>query len=74
MATQAFAEDVGDGVTTTIIVEHDLGTKDVAVELYRNTSPWDTAQVITQRPSDDSIALVFTEPPELAAWRVVVMR
>ena len=73
ISSRKFAADVGDGESTTITVTHDLGTKDVAVEVYTNADPWDTVLVEPTRPSDDEVGLVFTEPPATVAFRVVVL-
>lgn len=70
--TGKYAADVGDGVTTEIVVEHNLGTRDVLVRVYRNAEPGDRVHPGVARPTVDTVLLTFAEAPELAEYRVVI--
>lgn len=67
-----YAANVGNGAATSITVTHNLGTKDVGVEVYRNSSPWDTVYCEVQRPDVNTITLIFGSAPASGAYRVVV--
>lgn len=69
-----FAANVGDGISTSITVTHNLGSRDVIASLYRNSSPWDDVECDIQRPTTNDILLVFTAPPTSAQYRLVVRR
>lgn len=69
---QLFAQDVGDGVSTTIAVPHNLGTRDVVVEVFRNSTPWDSVICDVERSSTNNVNLKFASAPTAAQFRVVV--
>lgn len=66
------AANVGDGSSTSIAVTHGLGTRDVSVEVYRNSSPWDTILCDVERNSTSQITLKFATAPASNAYRVVI--
>lgn len=72
VVVKKFAMNVGDGSTTNITVNHQLGTRDVVVELYTNAAPYDTVYAEVQRTDINNVLLVFSTAPAAAAYRVVV--
>lgn len=72
----AYAETIGDGIESDFIVTHNLGTKDIIVELWdiTGTDPLlatdDADQIVVT--SDDEIKITFPDPPDTNAYRVVV--
>lgn len=68
-----FSIDVGDGAATSIVVTHNFGTRDVQVQLYRTTTPWDTVTPDFQRTTTNTVTLVFTTAPTAAQYRAVVV-
>ena len=69
---RVYAADVGDNSSTTITVTHNLGTKDVLVQLYDKSSPYATLGCDVQRTSTSAIALIFSVAPTTNQYRVVV--
>lgn len=67
----AFA--IGDGSATAIVVTHNLNTRDVAVEVYPNASPYDTILVDAERTSVNTVTLRFASAPASNAYRAVVI-
>ena len=67
-----YATDIGDGTATSIAVTHNLGTRDVTVELYRNAAPYDKIYTDIQHTSTSAVTLVFAVAPASAAFRCVV--
>lgn len=67
-----FKADVGDGTSTAIVVTHNLGTRDVLVEVFRNASPWETVRCDVERTSTTTITLRFAVAPTSNQFRVVV--
>lgn len=63
---------VGNGSDTDIVLTHNLGTRDVAVEVYRNTSPYDKVVVDNERTSVDSVTLKFLSAPTSNQYKAVV--
>lgn len=72
VVVKKFAANVGDGVTSNITVNHALNTRDVVVELYTNSAPYDTVIGEVQRTDLNNVLLVFGSAPAAAEYRVVV--
>ncbi len=68
-----FAQDVGNGSLTSITVTHNLGTKDVIVEVWDNTTPFAKIEPDIQHTSTNAITLVFATAPATNAYRCVVL-
>jgi hypothetical protein len=66
------AANVGDGSATSIAVTHSLGTRDVTVEVYRNSTPWDTIICDVERNSTSQVTLKFAVAPTTNEYRVVI--
>ena len=71
-ASKKYAANVGDGSATSIAVTHNLGTRDVDVEVYRNSGNYDTVVVEVQRTSTNVVTLIFDSAPAANAYRVKV--
>jgi len=67
-----YAANVGDGSATSYTVTHNLGTKDVIVSLYDNSSPYAEVICDVQHTSTSAITLVFSTAPTSNQYRVVV--
>jgi hypothetical protein len=63
---------IGDGAATSYVVTHNLNTRDVECEVYRNSGNFDTVLVEIQRTSVNSITLLFDSAPASNAYRVMV--
>jgi hypothetical protein len=67
-----FAQDVGDGSSTSYQVDHNLGTKDVAVAVFQNSDGADV-DCDVRRPSENSVVIDFSVPAASNAFRVVIV-
>lgn len=67
-----YAADIGDGSTTSIVVTHSLGTKDVQVQIYDKTTPFAQVECDVAHTSTSAITLVFAIAPTTNQYRVVV--
>jgi hypothetical protein len=63
--------NVGDGTNTVYAVTHNLGTRDVIVQLYDNTT-YDSVYVDTVRTNIDTVTLTFATAPASNAYRVLI--
>jgi folylpolyglutamate synthase/dihydropteroate synthase len=70
--SQKFAQNIGDGVSTVITVAHNFNSRDVTVQVYRNSGDYETVVVQTHRPSLNEVQLVFDVAPAASAYSVVV--
>lgn len=68
-----FSQLVGDGSATSITVTHNLNTRDVQVQVYRNSGSFDTINCDVQRTSVNAVAVVFAVAPTSNQFRVVVL-
>lgn len=70
---QTYSANVGDGASNTITLTHNLGTKDVTVQVYRNSTPWDTIGCTVERPTTNTVDLKFNgSAPASNAYRAVI--
>ena len=70
-AASGFAADVGGG--TSVTITHNLGTRDVVVQLYDN-STYDTVYADVIRLDTNNVRFLFKTAPAAAAYRCVITR
>ncbi len=63
---------VGDGAAAEILVTHNLGTKDVTVQVHETASPYAQVFCDVQMISNTQIKLLFAAAPASGAYRVVI--
>jgi|TARA_R110002073_G_scaffold52029_4_gene135903 hypothetical protein len=62
LAARSYRETVGNGSLTTINIDHDLGTRDVMVQLY-DASSYETIYAQVTRSTTARVVLVFNVAP-----------
>lgn len=67
-----YAANVGDNSSTSITVTHNLGTRDVIVTIYDNSSPYAEVICDVQHTSTTAVTLLFSVAPTTNQYRVVV--
>lgn len=67
-----YKANIGNGSATSITVTHSLGTRDVAVEVFRNSGDYDTVICDVQRTSTSAVTLVFGTAPTTNQYRVLI--
>ncbi|QLH52738.1 MAG: hypothetical protein CH6_0013 [Candidatus Kapaibacterium sp.] len=72
-ATGKYATTIGDGSTTNFVVNHNLGTMDVVVQIYRNSSPYDVVLTDVEITNANSVTIRFAVAPSSNQFRVVVV-
>jgi hypothetical protein len=73
-AVRYFAQNIGDGTSTLYSVTHNLGTRDVRVEVYRNSGNFDTVDCEVRRSSTNVIELVVVPAPAAGSLRALISR
>lgn len=68
-----FAANVGDGSSVNIAVAHNLGTRDVHVQVFQNATPWAEVLVDKELTDTNTVTLKFASAPASNAYRVVVV-
>jgi hypothetical protein len=71
--TTKYAAAIGDGSTTSIVVTHNLNSRDIHVAVYSATTPWAEVEVEVDHTSVNTITLVFSVAPSSNQFRVVVI-
>jgi hypothetical protein len=56
----------------TFAAEHNLGTRDVTVAVYSNSTPYSEVEVDVDHTSDTTVTLTFAIAPTAGAYRVVI--
>jgi hypothetical protein len=67
-----YAANVGDNSSTSITVTHNLGTKDVIVQLWDNTTPFAQMECDVEHATTSTVTLKFATAPTTGQYRVVV--
>ncbi len=73
-ALERHEENIGDGAATQFDITHNFGSRDISLEVYRNSSPWDTVLCDVSRPDVNTARLNFAVAPTSNQFRVVVKR
>lgn len=73
--TRKFAQPIGDGVSTSIPVVHNLGTRNVSVQVYAITGAgaYQTVETDVDRTDANTVTIGFGSAPASAAYTVVVL-
>lgn len=69
-AAKHYAGNVGAG--TAVVINHALNTRDVVVEVYRATTPWDTVGATVERTDVNNVTLRFASAVGANVYRCVV--
>jgi hypothetical protein len=68
-----YSTTVGDGSATSYTITHNLGTRDVVVNVYENAGSYRSVYVETQMSTTNTITLLFAAAPTSAAYKIVVI-
>ena len=77
LATSVYASkknntNIGDASATSYVVTHNFNTRDVLVEVIRNSGNFDTVLVEIQRTSVNAVTIIFDTAPASNAYRVLI--
>ena len=67
-----FTANIGNNSATTYVLTHNLGTRDVMVQAYRNESPYDTVELSVERNSTSQVTLSTVTALGTSEVRVLV--
>ena len=68
-----FATNIGDGSATSYTVTHNLGTKDVTVQIFENNADYNQIEADVQHTSTSVVTIKFAVAPSSNEYRVVVV-
>jgi hypothetical protein len=72
VVVRKYSASVGDGSATSYTVTHNLGTRDVTVQVYDNASPYAQVETDVEHATTSTITIKFASAPTSNAYRVVV--
>jgi hypothetical protein len=72
IAATGYAADIGNGSLTTIVVTHNLNTRDVVVMVRQNTTPWAFIEPDIEATDANTVTVRFTTAPTAAQYRAIV--
>ena len=72
-ANEQYTVSIGDNSATSFAVTHNLGTRDVMVQLYDNSS-YDTVYADITRNTTDQVTIAFTSAPSTNDIRVLITK
>jgi hypothetical protein len=72
-AAAKFTANFGNGAATSFTVNHALGTQDVTVLVYRNSSPFDQVFCDVELTDANNVTLRFAVAPTTNQFRVVII-
>lgn len=67
-----FTQDIGDGSATSYTVTHNFGSRDITVQVYRNSGNYENIFVDVRRSSINAVQIVFDAAPTTNQYRVVI--
>ena len=70
--TKKVSASVGNGTNTSFALSHNLGTRDIQVQVFDNAT-YDTVECDVVRTDTDTVTVSFTTAPTTNAYRVVVV-
>lgn len=72
VVVRKFAQNIGDGTSTSIPVTHNLGTRDVVWKVYTNSGSFEDVIPDCQRTGINVITLIFAVAPTANQYRIVI--
>lgn len=74
MVRKVSSDITGDSATTAFTITHNLGTRDVQIQVYDAASPYDTVEVDVERTNTNSTTIRFASAPTTGInYRVVIV-
>lgn len=68
-----FVSNIGNGTSTSYTVTHNLGTKDVTVQIFENNEVYSQVEADVEHTSTSAITVKFAEAPSANEYRVVIV-
>lgn len=72
VVVRKFAASIGDGTSTSFTITHNLGTRDIQVTVYDNTTPYAEVVCDVQHSTTNTATILVSTAPTSNQYRVVV--
>jgi len=70
--TKKSSQNFGDGSATSFVLTHNFNTRDVTVEIFRNSGNFDSVMAEVQRTSVNAVTIVVDSAPAASAFRALI--
>ena len=71
--TNKYKQKIGDGVKTSYVVNHNLGSRDVVAQLRQSGSPFEVVYTDIELTTENSATISFANAPKLEEYVVTVI-
>lgn len=71
--TRKFSQNIGDGSATQYTITHNLNTRDVVTEIYRNSGAFDEIIADVEHATVNTVIVRFASAPSSNQFRVVIV-
>ena len=68
-----FVKNIGNGIDKIIPVVHNLGTRDVMINIYQNSEPYPVVYADIAITDENVVTIKFNQPPKVDQYRVVII-
>lgn len=68
-----YAQQIGDGATSAIYVEHGFGTRSVTVQVFQTSSPYAQVEADVEHTDNNGVTIKFAVEPSSSEYEVVVI-
>lgn len=68
-----YTATIGDSSATTIEIDHQLGTRDVTVQIFQTASPYAQVEADVEHSTENKVAVKFATAPTNNEYRVVIV-
>lgn len=68
-----FTSIIGDGTATSFTLTHNLGTRDLHIAVFLNSGNYDEVLTEIQRPTINTVVVVFASAPSTNQFKVVIL-
>ncbi len=72
IAVRKYVTTIGDNSTTSIVISHNLNTRDICVQLWETASPYNLINCDWQATTVNTATLIFAVAPSSGQYRAVV--
>lgn len=72
VVSRKYSAAIGDGASTSLVVTHALGTRDVNVAVYRNSTPYDEIIFDCEHTDANNVTVKFAVAPSSNQFKCVV--
>lgn len=71
-APSAYSQTIGNGSSTSFVLTHNLGTRDLVVVARNASSPYEVIEVNWQATSINTTTIIFSNPPSNNSIRITI--